>query len=85
MSAYSEFECFSKKFFLTEIFSKLLLKDKLDVFILFNFIEKSLLTKVLLSFLLFTCKSADFPGWIKLINKKEVNINFFDIPEFNVT
>jgi len=37
-----------------------------------------------LEFLLIFANSADFDGWRKLINRKEKNITFFEIPEINL-
>jgi len=39
---------------------------------------------VLFIFLLIFANSADFEGCRKLINRKEKNINLFEIPEINL-
>ncbi|KGG00918.1 hypothetical protein EU97_0888 [Prochlorococcus marinus str. MIT 9311] len=52
--------------------------DLFDLFKLLNFVS------VLFSLLLIFSKSADFNGCRRLINKREIDITFFDIPAIKV-
>ena len=52
--------------------------SRLDIF------DNDIFTFRLLVCLLIFGNSADFDGWIRLIKRKEKNINFFDIPEINL-
>ncbi len=51
---------------------------------LFDIFEEYILETRLLLILLNLRRSADLEGCIKLINKKEKNITFFEIPEINL-
>ena len=65
-------------------FLELWLKNEADNFLLFNFFKKTPLEAKSLFLLFLLAKSADLPGWMRLINKKEKIITFFDISKFNV-
>ena len=73
---------FSKKVapksFLYNGFRKFVEYSKLDIFKLLNLIP------VLFSILVIFSRSADFDGCVKLINKREVIIIFFDINEIKI-
>ena len=58
---------------------------ELDGILLFEILDQFNLVFRSFAILLIFWNSADFDCCIKLINKKEVNINFFEIPEINVT
>ena len=58
--------------------------EELDRFSLLRDFDQINLVFRLLIFLLIFANSADFDGCRKLINRKEKNITFFEIPEINL-